>query len=234
MPARADRAVDRGAYLAVLGDCAGCHTALHQPPWSGGLPFTMQFGTVYSTNITPDRETGIGSWNKDQFYRALHQGIAADGRHLYPAFPYSYFARVSRADSDDLFAYLQSLKPVYRKPTPNDLVFPFNIRSLLVFWNWLYLREGEFKPEPAKSPGFNRGKYLVTGLGHCAGCHTPKDPLFGDIESRALTGEVVEGWSAANLTGARPDGLFTWKTEDITHYLATGRNQFATAAGTMQ
>jgi mono/diheme cytochrome c family protein len=233
-PARAQNAVERGAYLAVLGDCAGCHTAPHQPAFSGGLAFSAQFGTVYSTNITPDRQTGIGGWTQDQFYRALHQGIAADGRHLYPAFPYFYFARTARADSDALLAYLKSLKPVHRSPTPNRLIFPFNIRALMIFWNWLYLDDKPFTPDPAKSAAVNRGEYLVTGLGHCAGCHTPKNMLFGDESAKALTGTVLENWFAANLTGGSVDGLGKWTEGDIAHYLATGRNHFATAAGAMQ
>jgi mono/diheme cytochrome c family protein len=234
VPVHAQEAVQRGAYLAVLGDCAGCHTAPHQPAFSGGLAFSAQFGTVYSTNITPDRQTGIGTWTQDQFYRALHQGIAADGHHLYPAFPYFYFARTSRADSDALLAYLKSLKPVYRPPTPNRLIFPFNIRALMIFWNWLYLDDKPFAPDPEKSAAVNRGAYLVTGLGHCAGCHTPKNMLFGDEASKALTGTVLENWFAANLTGGSVDGLGRWSEGDIAHYLATGRNQYATAAGTMQ
>src|SRR5581483_5934849 len=119
--ARAEDAVSRGHYLAILGDCAGCHTREHGPAYAGGLPFQAQFGTVYSTNITPDRKTGIGGWTADQFYRALHEGIAADGHHLYPAFPYVYFSRISRQESDDLFAFLKTQQPVSQPPTPNRL-----------------------------------------------------------------------------------------------------------------
>jgi mono/diheme cytochrome c family protein len=226
--------VARGQYLAVLGDCAGCHTVAHQPAFSGGLAFSAQFGTVYSTNITPDRDTGIGAWTNDQFYRALHQGIAADGHHLYPAFPYLYFARTSRADSDALLAYLKSLKPVYRRPTPNRVIFPLNIRVLMTIWNWLYLDDRPFTPDPAKSAAVNRGQYLVTGLGHCAACHTPKNFLFGDEADKALTGTVLENWFSANLTGSLVEGLGKWSAGDIAHYLATGRNSYATAAGSMQ
>jgi mono/diheme cytochrome c family protein len=224
----------RGKYLAVLGDCAGCHTAPHQPAFSGGLPFTAGFGTLYSTNITPDKQTGIGNWTGDQFYRALHEGIAADGRHLYPAFPYIYFAKVTRADTDALFAYLKTVAPVYRPPTSNRLLFPFNIRQMMMFWNWLYLGAKPFAADPAKTALVNRGDYLVGGLGHCAACHTPKNILFGDEKTKPLAGGVVDNWFAANLSGDAGEGLGHWSAGDLSRYLATGRNAYATAAGSMQ
>lgn len=206
----------------------------HRPPLSGGLAFTARFGTVYSTNITPDKKTGIGAWTGAQFYRALHQGIAADGHHLYPAFPYLYFRRISREDTDALFAYLKTLKPAYQPPTHNQLIFPFNIRAVMIFWNWLYLGTHAFKPDPKQTPEWNRGAYIVTGLGHCAGCHTPKNALFGDEAGKALTGAVLDNWFAANLTGSRLEGLGKWSHADLTRYFATGRNRHATAAGSMQ
>jgi mono/diheme cytochrome c family protein len=230
---QAQDAVSRGRYLAILGDCAGCHTRAQGPAYSGGLSFNARFGTVYSTNITPDRDTGIGTWNEDQFYRALHEGVAADGRHLYPAFPYIYFTRISRQDSDDLFAFLKTLKPVHQDPTPNQLVFPFNLRWGLIFWNWLYLSRTP-PPDSARPAQWKRGEYLVNGLGHCAGCHTPKNLLFGDIQNKALTGGLADNWYAANLTGSAVDGLGKWSHDDLTKYLATGRNKYATAAGNMQ
>jgi mono/diheme cytochrome c family protein len=232
-PARAADAA-RGRYLAILGDCAGCHTHAHGPAYAGGLPFNAQFGTVFSTNITPDRETGIGGWTADQFDRALHKGIGADGRHLYPAFPYVCFSRLTRQDTDDLFAYLKTLKPVRQAPMPNKLIFPFNIRTGLIFWNWLYLPKAQPEADIAQSAQWQRGEYLVNGLGHCAGCHTPKDILFGDKTGQAFTGGVVDDWYAANLTGREPDGLAKWRHDDLVKYLATGRNKYATAAGSMQ
>lgn len=232
-PARGSDAA-RGKYLAILGDCAGCHTTAHGPAFAGGLPFRAQFGTVYSTNITPDRETGIGGWTAEQFRRALHEGVAPGGRHLYPAFPYPYFTRITRQDSDDLFAYLRAVPAVRRAPTPNRLIFPFNLRFGLIFWNWLYLdRKPPALPANA-SPEWKRGEYLVNGLGHCAGCHTPKDILFGDEKDRALTGGTVDNWHASNLTGESHDGLAKWSYADLAKFLATGRNQYATAAGSMQ
>jgi mono/diheme cytochrome c family protein len=234
LPAVAQDHVARGRYLTVLGDCAGCHTSAHGPAYAGGLPFNAQFGTVYSTNITPDRKTGIGDWTADQFYRALHDGIAANGRHLYPAFPYAYFTRITRQDTDDLFAYLKTLKPVHQPPTPNRLIFPFNIRWGLTFWNWLYLDKTPPRLPANASPQWKRGEYLVNGLGHCAGCHTPKDILFGDKKDKALTGSVVDNWFSANLTGGDVDGLGKWSHAELVKYLATGRNTYATAAGSMQ
>lgn len=232
-PAQAADAA-RGKYLAILGDCAGCHTRPHGPDFAGGLPFQAQFGTVYSTNITPDRQTGIGGWSEEDFYRALHQGIGPGGRHLYPAFPYVYFARITRQDTADIFAYLKTLKPVHQPPTPNRLVFPANLRFGLTFWNWLYFRTPRPEIPVRASAAWKRGEYLVNGLGHCAGCHTPKDFLFGDIQSRPLAGGTVEHWFAANLTGGQAEGLGKWRHDDIVRFLATGRNRYATAAGTMQ
>ncbi|MBN9590535.1 MAG: cytochrome c [Alphaproteobacteria bacterium] len=226
--------MERGRYLAVLGDCAGCHTRAHGAPFAGGLPFHAQFGTVYSTNITPDVKTGIGGWTQGQFYRALHDGIAADGSHLYPAFPYAYFRRLTRQDTADLYAYLRTLKPVHQPPTSNRLTFPFNIRALMTFWNWLYLPHDAPKPEMMKSAAWRRGEYLVNGLGHCGACHTPKNILFGDVTGKELTGAVVDHWFSANLTGSRAEGLGNWNEADLVIYLQTGRNRYATAAGSMQ
>jgi len=234
LPAHAEDAVSRGRYLAILGDCAGCHTAAHGPAFAGGLPFHAQFGTVYSTNITPDKTTGIGAWSAEDFYRALHSGIAPGGKHLYPALPYVYFTRITRQDSNDLFAYLKTLKPVRRPPTPDKLLFPFNLRFGLAFWNALYLDKTTPAIPPDAGAAWKRGEYLVNGLGHCGGCHTPKDILFGDIKSRSLTGGTVDHWFAANLTGNPTDGLGKWNHDDVVRFLATGRNRYATAAGSMQ
>jgi len=228
----------RGHYLAVLGDCAGCHTRSGGAPFTGGQPFKSGFGTVYSTNITSDPQTGIGGWTQAQFYRALHDGIAADGTHLYPAFPYIYFRRLSRQDTDDLFAYLHTLQPVHRNPSPNRLAFPFNIRAMMVFWNWLFRPADGYKPDGTSnkphSASWKRGEFLVNGPGHCAACHTPKNMLFGDVSGQALTGATVSHWFAANLTSAQQGGLGKWSLEDVRTYLRTGRNRYATAAGTMQ
>ncbi|HEX4270376.1 MAG TPA: cytochrome c [Rhizomicrobium sp.] len=226
--------VARGRYLAVLGDCAGCHTTGHGPAYAGGLAFSAQFGTLYSSNITPDTQTGIGRWSAGDFYRALHEGVAPGGKHLYPAFPYFYFTLLSRTDSDALFAFLKTQKPVLSTPPHDRLLFPFNIRALMTFWNWLFLDRSAYRPDTSKSAAWNRGAFIVRGPGHCAACHTPKNILFGDETGKSLTGDVEEDWFSANLTGNDHDGLGKWSQADIVRYLATGRNQYATAAGTMQ
>lgn len=235
LPARADdAAAARGRYLALLGDCAGCHTGPKKPAFTGGLAFNTPFGTIYSTNITPDRATGIGAWTADDFYRALHDGVAPGGRHLYPALPYLYFTRISRAESDDLFAYLQTVKPVRRAPTPNRLMFPFNLRFGMIFWNWLYLDRTPPRIPAKASPQWRRGEYLVNGLGHCAACHTPKDALFGDERSMALSGGLVDNWFASDITNGGLDGLGKWTQADVQTFLKTGHNRLTTVAGSMK
>jgi mono/diheme cytochrome c family protein len=209
------------------------HTQPHGQTFAGGLPFKAQFGTVYSTNITPDRATGIGGWTRNQFYRALHEGIAADGKHLYPAFPYAYFTRITHQDTDDLFAYLKTLKPVHQPPTPNKLIFPVNLRFGLIVWNWLYLDQKPPTIPANASRQWKRGEYLVNGLGHCAACHTPKTILFGDQTDRPLGGGVVDHWFANNLTGGPVQGLGKWSKDDVVSFLATGVSAHATAAGSM-
>src|SRR5947209_6003435 len=158
--------VERGRYLAAAGDCEACHTAPGGKPFAGGRAIPTPFGTIYSANITPDRKTGIGSWSDDQFYRALHQGIAADGSYLYPAFPYPWYTKVTREDSDALKAFLSSLEPVAKSPPPNELAWPLDDRLVMKGWNELFFREGTFQSNDQKSPEWNRGAYLVQGFGH--------------------------------------------------------------------
>ncbi|HEY2070677.1 MAG TPA: cytochrome c [Rhizomicrobium sp.] len=225
--AQADDTVARGRALAAEGDCVVCHTRVQGPQFAGGFPLHATPGTVYSSNITPDPETGIGKWNAEQFYRALHEGIAADGRHLYPAFPYVYFTTISRTDSDALFAYLKTLKPVRYRPPPNALIFPANIRFGMAFWNALYLDHGTPAPK-------DRGAALVNGISHCGGCHTPKNLLFADKSGRLLQGEYVDNWYAPNLTGSKRDGLDGWTAAEIVQYLKTGGNAHGAAAGSMK
>jgi len=224
----------RGAYLVTLGDCMPCHTAAGQEQFAGARALNTPFGVVYSANITPERETGIGNWTSDQFYRALHEGIRADGAHLYPALPYPYFTRMSRADSDALYAYLMTLKPVHKVTPSNKLPFPFNVRALIGVWNAMNFKEGEFQRDATKSPEWNRGAYIVTGPGHCGGCHTPKNFLGGDETSRALGGGLLDTWFAANLTQDPRSGIEKWTSDDIVEYLRNGRNARATASGSMQ
>jgi len=197
------------------------------------MPFTASFGTLYSTNITPDKATGIGNWTADQFYRALHNGIAPGGKHLYPAFPYIYFRRFGRQDTDALFSFLHTLKPVHRKPTPNKLIFPTNFRFGMFFWDRLYFDKSPPKIPASASAEWKRGEFLVNGPGHCAACHTPKNLLFGDQRDKPLSGGNVEDWFASNLTGSMTSGLGRWSHADVVKFLATGRSPYATAAGSM-
>jgi mono/diheme cytochrome c family protein len=227
-------AVAQGKYFAVLGDCAGCHTNGNGPAFAGGEGFSATFGTVYAANITPDKETGIGKWTAEQFHRAMHDGIRADGAHLYPAFPYAYFSHISRADTDAVFAYLKTLKPVHAIPPKNQLIFPLNIRAVMWSWDAMFLDKRPFRADLSKSAAWNRGAAIVNDLGHCAACHTPKNLLFGDETDKAFTGTVLDNWFSANLTGNKRDGLGRWIAADIVQYLKTGQNSYATAAGSMQ
>lgn len=228
-------AVAHGRYLATLGDCAVCHTAAvaGSKPFAGGHPLHSRFGTVVSANITPDRDTGIGAWTAAQFYRALHDGIDADGDHLYPAFPYPYFSQVSRADSDAIFAYLKTVPAVHNAPRTDRLPFPLDLRWLVTFWNALFYPQTLFHPDPRQGAAYNRGGELVHGLGHCGGCHTPKNIFFSDEKGKTLQGELIDGWYAPNLTGDPRTGLGRWSIADIEQFLKTGNNRFGRVVGSM-
>ena len=231
-PAATAPLVDRGRYLAAAGDCQGCHTTEGGAPYAGGRALETPFGTVLSANLTPDA-TGLKSWNADQFYRAMHEGISANGEHLYPAFPYNYFAKMPRADTDALFAYLQSLPPVANKPDRNRLPFPFNIRALMSVWNLLYLDKSTFAPDNAKDEQWNRGAYLVEGPGHCAACHTPKTVLGGPKTGHDFHGGSFGSWFAPDLTPNARTGLGGWTRDEVVAFLKTGRNAHASAGGEM-
>jgi mono/diheme cytochrome c family protein len=222
--------VKRGRYLAVLGDCMACHTKAGGQPFAGGRPIQTPFGAILTANITSG---GLGDWTPDQFYRALHEGIDDEGKRLYPAFPYPYFTRLTRADSDALLAFLKTTPASRTDVHTNILPFPFNLRPLLIAWNALYLKAGEFRPDPAQSAEWNRGAYLVEGPGHCGACHTPKSVLGGDLTSRRYQGAVLDNWMAPNLTGNPRFGLGGWSTDDVAEYLKTGRNAKSNVAGAM-
>ena len=231
-PASNASPVERGRYLAVAGDCAGCHTTTGGASFAGGRPLETPFGTVLSANLTPDA-SGLKSWNADQFYRAMHEGISANGDHLYPAFPYNYFTRMPRADTDALFAYLQSLPPVANRPDRNQLPFPFNIRALMSLWNLLYLDKATFAPDATRSEQWNRGAYLVEGPGHCAACHTPRTILGGPQKGRDFQGGAFGTWFAPDLTPNGRTGLGGWTRDETVAFLKTGRNAHASASGEM-
>jgi mono/diheme cytochrome c family protein len=225
--------VRRGQYLVVVGDCVSCHTRDGGTPMAGGLGMNTPFGTIYSPNLTSDAETGIGNWTPDQLYRAMRTGVDAHGDNLYPAFPYPNFTRVSRADSDALLAYLKTIPAVNYTPPANKLPFPLNIRFAIKGWNLLFFRTVAFTPDASKSAEWNRGAYIVNGLGHCGACHTPKNMLGADKKGVFLQGGELDNWLAPNLTGNDRVGLGQWSEADIVQYLKAGRNRRAAAAGSM-
>jgi mono/diheme cytochrome c family protein len=226
--------IEKGRYLAIAADCAGCHTNPENgQPLAGGRPIETPFGTVLSSNITPDRETGIGAWSDAEFETALRHGRARSGAHLYPAMPYPYYTELAKDDVLSLRAYLNTVRPVHQPVHANQLPFPFNIRASMAIWNALYFKSGEFKYDPNKSAVWNRGAYLVNGAGHCAACHTAKNFLGGDEASRFLRGGLVQSWFAPDITDDNAHGVGTWTVGDIVAYLKSGHNRMTAATGTM-
>lgn len=222
--------IERGRQLAALGACATCHTGKDGLPFAGGLALETPFGTVMTTNITPDPETGIGSWSYAAFERAMRAGIHRNGRQLYPAFPYPSFAKASEADLQALYAFLMAQPAVRQENAPSRLAFPFNLRPLMAGWNLLFNRGGELKPEPARSAEWNRGRYLVDGLGHCGACHSPRNALGAERTGSAyLTGGEAEGWEAPALTKASA-GPIPWSEAELYAYLRSGTSQHHGAA----
>jgi mono/diheme cytochrome c family protein len=214
--------IARGAYLARAGDCMACHTARGGVPYAGGRALATPFGTVYAPNITPDAQTGIGAWSADDFWHALHNGIAPGGRLLYPAFPYPDMTKVTRADADALYAYLRSLAPTRQPNRPHDLRFPYDRQIVLAGWRLLYFRPGVYAPQPARGADWNRGAYLVEGLGHCAACHSPRNGL-GATGARLSGGRIpIVGWYAPALDADDEAGLGTWEQAHIVQLLRTG------------
>ena len=198
--------IERGRYLVNAGDCASCHTDQGGKPYAGGLAVPTPFGVIYSTNITPDPATGIGKWSEQDFYKAMHNGIGRDGKHLYPAFPYPWFTKVSRDDVGAIKAFLDTLTPVRQANKPTELHWPLNVREVMAGWNELYFHEGAFKPDPTKSEQWNRGAYLVEGLGHCGACHTATNELGAPKAGETLKGgDFGEHWYAPSLTSGLRD-----------------------------
>jgi mono/diheme cytochrome c family protein len=239
--ARADDAIDRGEYLVRAANCVSCHTAPGGKVFAGGVPFPTEFGTIYSTNITPHRSSGIGSWTFAQFEAAMRHGIRPDGQHLYPAFPYTSFTKLNDADMRALYDYFMKLKPVDADAKENELRFPYNQRGLLSVWKQLYLNEARFTPDENRSAQWNRGAYLVEALAHCSACHSPRN-FFGAEDADALyTGGVLHELdeergvvprAAPNLTPS-PHGLGAWSEDDIAEYLKRGINSRTRVMGTM-
>jgi mono/diheme cytochrome c family protein len=214
--------VAHGAYLARAADCVACHTAPNGKPYAGGLYLNSPFGKIASTNITPDKQTGIGTWSDDDFYHALHDGKNKAGEYLYPAMPYQWYTRMTRDDVLAIKAFLFSLPPVNAPAKPNELTFPFNIRAGIAGWNAVFFKPGTFQPDSSKSAAWNRGAYLVEGPGHCASCHTPRDALQGPIAGQAYAGGNVDDWYAPNITSDVKQGIGGWSADSIVSFLKKG------------
>jgi mono/diheme cytochrome c family protein len=240
--------VEHGRYLAAVGNCVSCHTSQDSLPLGGGVafavagsPFDSPVGKVYSTNISPDVETGIGLWTLNEFSRAMRQGVSRDGRHLYPVFPYTHFGSLTDQDIFSLFAFLQRERPIRFRPPESELPFPLNFRPLLAVWKFFYLRDHSFDHDEWKSESWNRGAYLVLGVGHCGACHSPRNLMLAERSDARLGGGVIfdevepgkiRRWSAVNLTPAKA-GLQAWSKKDIESYLRTGHSSKAGSFGPM-
>jgi mono/diheme cytochrome c family protein len=226
--------VERGEYLTRAADCAVCHTAKDGTPFAGGLAFVLPFGTIYSTNITPDTETGIGSYSDADFLNAVHKGIGRGNTKLYPAMPYASYTYMSDADALAIKAYLFTIKPVHAPSLKNTLVFPFNQRGLMSMWSVLFNSDKRFEPHVDRSAEWNRGAYLVEALGHCGECHTPRNLFFALNNRQKFGGAVQAGWRAYNITADRSSGVGAWSDADLTHYLSMGHaDGRGTASGPM-
>ena len=228
--------VARGAYLARVGNCAACHTDRGGTPYAGGRAIETPFGTVYAGNLTPDRDSGIGRWSRDDFWRALHNGRSRDGRLLYPAFPYPNYTEVTRADADALFDYLRSLPAVARPDTPHRLRWPYRTQAALALWRALFFSPGGFADQdPARSAQWQRGAYLARGLGHCGACHTARNVLGASSDMMDLSGGLIpmQNWYAPSLASSAEAGVAHWELADIERLLATGVTGGAMVQGPM-
>jgi mono/diheme cytochrome c family protein len=224
--------VSAGAQLAAVGNCNVCHTKPDGLPYAGGRPITTPFGVVFSTNITPDH-TGIRGWTQTAFARAMREGVSRDGRHLYPAFPYDHMARMHAEDIDRVYAFIMTRRPVSAQTPSNTLDFPFNVRALIAAWKLMFLDRGSMRTDPSKSPEWNRGAYLVEGLGHCGACHTPRNAFGAERKGEAYAGGESEGWVAPALS-ARSAAAVPWTAERIHAYLRNGFDELhGVAAGPM-
>ena len=225
--------VAHGKSLVEASDCATCHTADPQRPFAGGKRIDTPFGAIYSPNLTPDRETGIGDWSDADFVRALRFGVAPDSSRYYPAFPYPYFTKFTRGDILAIRAYLSTLTPFRNEEPPPALRFPLNFRVVMRVWNYFFFKPGILEPDQQKDIDWNRGRYLVEGAGHCGACHTPKNMFGADRRGQAFAGGRVGDWFAPRLDGAARSGLKSWSVDDIVEYLQSGRNARSHADGLM-
>ena len=227
-------AIARGQYLAAVGDCYACHTQRGQPELAGGLEMATPFGRLYTPNITPDKETGIGTWSADDFWRSMHEGKGKDGSLLYPAMPFTNYTKVTREDSDAIYAYFMSVQPVQRKNRPHEMSFPFNQRELLAGWRTLFFKQGVFVPDPKQTAAWNRGAYLVEGLGHCNACHGTRN-MLGAVSNDDISGGLIplQNWYAPALTSSRETGLGDWDEKEIVDLLRTGVSERGAVFGPM-
>ena len=225
----------RGEYLARAGNCIGCHTARGGFPYAGGLGVRTPFGTVYSTNLTPDHNTGIGTWSAAHFWRAMHNGRSKEGRLLYPAFPYPEYTQITREDSDAIFAFLMSLPPAEQPRRAPELRFPYNSQAVLAVWRALFFEPGTFEPDRTKSPEWNRGAYLLRGLGHCVACHGGRNVFGATSEQLELSGGVIpmQDWYAPSLLSPAEAGVSDWEIEDIVDLLKKGVSRRSSVMGPM-
>ena len=224
----------RGRALTIAGDCVACHTAPGGKPFAGGLALATPFGVIMTPNITPDEATGIGRWTQAEFARAMHEGRGRNGSYLYPAFPYPYFTKVTREDTDAIYDYLKTLTPVSNAVNRRTLPFPFSVRALMIGWNSLFFKPSPFVLDPGRSAEFNRGAYLVEGLGHCGACHTPLNAFGANKASQFLQGNRIDDWTAPNITNDQQSGLGKWPVDDIVQYLKNGQTRTTTASGPMK
>jgi mono/diheme cytochrome c family protein len=227
--------IERGAYLARAGNCAACHTERGGLAYAGGRGIDTPFGTVYSGNLTPDAKTGIGTWSSSEFWRAMHNGRAKDGRLLYPAFPYPNYTQVTREDSDAIFAFLRTQAPVKRANRPHDLRFPYGTQPALAVWRALFFKPDPFEARHDKTAEWNRGAYLVRGLGHCIACHSERNALGATSGSLELAGGLipVQNWYAPSLASSTEAGVAGWDVQHIVDLLATGTSAQGSAIGPM-
>ena len=225
--------IKRGEYVALTSDCVACHqTKDRKEDLSGGFAVETPFGTLYSSNITPDKETGIGNWTEQQFADAVLNGKGPNGP-LYPAMPYTSYVKMTDQDIHDLWNYLQTVTPVKNKVVENQLAFPFNIRYLMLGWKRLFFDASQLQNDTGKSAQWNRGRYLVEGAAHCSMCHTPRNPFGAEIKSKNYTGANLQNWFAPSLRNSKVHGLGNWSEEDIVSYLKTGSNRLTVASGPM-
>ena len=226
--------VERGAYLAKAADCMACHTTQGGKPYAGGLGFKLPFGTLYSTNITPDKDTGIGVYSDQDFLNAVHRGVRRDGARLYPAMPFVSYTYMTDADALAIKAYLFSLPPVHAAAPDNTLAFPFNQRWAMNFWSAVFNSDTRFEPDTSQSPEWNRGAYLAEALAHCGECHTPRNLAFALDNRQKFAGAVTAGWRAFNISSDKATGIGSWRDDDLISYLSIGHAAgHGTAAGPM-